>query len=195
MASTGSDYDLTGLLRAWRAGDEKALERLTPLVYAELHRAAGHYMAGERAEHTLQTTALINEVYLRLGAFQHIDWQNRAQFFGICAQLMRRILVDFARSHRSQKRGGGIPALQLDEALIVSREQGADLVALDEALNELAKKDCRKCRVVELRFFAGLTTKEAAHVLQVSVETVMRDWRLAKAWLWRQLEQQKPHET
>jgi len=195
MASTGSDYDLTGLLRAWRAGDEKALERLTPLVYAELHRAAGNYMAGERSEHTLQTTALINEVYLRLGAFQHIDWQNRAQFFGICAQLMRRILVDFARSHRSQKRGGGTPALELDEALIVSREPEADLVALDEALNELAAKDFRKCRVVELRFFAGLSTQETAYVLQVSVETVMRDWRLAKAWLLRQLEQQKPHET
>ena len=152
-------------------------------------------MAGERSEHTLQTTALINEVYLRLGAFQHIDWQNRAQFFGICAQLMRRILVDFARSHRSQKRGGGTSVLELHEALIVSREPLADLVALDDALNELAAKDSRKCRVVELRFFAGLSTKETAHVLQVSVETVMRDWRLAKAWLLRQLEQQKPHET
>ena len=189
------DGTVTKLLIDWGNGDVGALDRLMPLVYAELHRAADNYMAGERSEHTLQTTALINEVYLRLGEFQHVDWQNRAQFFGICAQLMRRILVDFARSHRSQKRGGGIPALQLDEALIVSREQGADLVALDEALNELAEKDSRKSRVVELRFFAGLTTKETAHVLQVSVETVMRDWRLAKAWLWRQLEQQKSHET
>jgi RNA polymerase sigma factor (TIGR02999 family) len=152
-------------------------------------------MAGERSEHTLQTTALINEVYLRLGAFQHIDWQNRAQFFGICAQLMRRILVDFARAHRSQKRGGGTPALKLDEALIISHEPEADLIALDEALHKLAGKDSRKCRVVELRFFAGLSTKETAHVLQVSVETVLRDWRLAKAWLLRQLEQQKPHEA
>jgi len=195
MALTTSDHDLTGLLRAWRAGDEKALERLTPLVYAELHRAASNYMAGERSEHTLQTTALINEVYLRLGVFQHIDWQNRAQFFGICAQLMRRILVDCARSHRSQKRGGGTPALHLDEALIVSREPEADLVALDEALNELAEKDSRKCRVVELRFFAGLSTKETAHVLQVSAETVMRDWRLAKAWLLCRLQEQESHEA
>jgi RNA polymerase sigma factor (TIGR02999 family) len=183
------------LLQAWRAGDKKALEKLTPLVYGELHRAARRYMAGERSQHTLQTTALINELYLRLGAFQNFNSQNRAQFFGICAQLMRRILVDFARSHRSQKRGGGVAALQLDEALIVSREHQADLVALDEALNELAEKDSRKCRVVELRFFAGLTTKETAHVLQVSVETVMRDWRLAKAWLLLQMEQQKSHEA
>src|ERR1700756_3928559 len=138
MASSTSKHDLTGLLRAWRAGDERALEKLTPLVYAELHRAAGKYMADERSEHTLQTTALINEVYLRLGAFQHIDWQNRAQFFGICAQLMRRILVDFARAHRSQKRGGGTGALQLEEALVAAREQKTDLLALDEALKELA---------------------------------------------------------
>jgi len=195
MSSSTTQHELTGLLRAWRAGDEKALEKLTPLVYAELHRAAGNYMAGERSEHTLQTTALINEVYLRLGDFQQVDWQNRAQFFGICAQLMRRILVDFARSRRSQKRGAGAAALQLDEALIVSREQKADLVALDEALTELAATDKRKCRIVELRFFAGLTAKETAHVLKVSVETVMRDWRLAKAWLLRQLQQQKPHEA
>ena len=191
MASSTSQQELTGLLRAWRAGDEKALEKLTPLVYSELHRVAANYMAGERSQHTLQTTALINEVYLRLGAFQSVDWQNRAQFFGICAQLMRRILVDFARSHRSQKRGGGVAALQLDEALVVPREHDVDLVALDEALNELAETDSRKCRVVELRFFAGLSAKETAHVLQVSVETVMRDWRLAKAWLLRQLEQPK----
>jgi len=195
MPSGTSEHDLTGLLQAWRAGDEKALEKLTPLVYAELHRAAGSYMAGERTEHTLQTTALINEVYLRLGAFQQIDWQNRAQFYGICAQLMRRILVDFARSRRSQKRGRGVASLPLQEAIIVSREPDAGLIALDEALTELASKDSRKCRVVELRFFAGLSAKETAVVLQVSVETVMRDWRLAKAWLVRHIEQQKSDEA
>lgn len=193
--SSNSQHELTGLLRAWRAGDEKALERLTPLVYAELHRAASRYMAGERSEHTLQTTALINEVYLRLGDFQQVDWQNRAQFFGICAQLMRRVLVDFARSRRSKKRGEGTIGLQLDEALVVSREQTSDLVALDDALNELAERDSRKCRVVELRFFAGLTVQETAHLLEVSEETVARDWRLAKAWLLNQLQEQQAYES
>jgi RNA polymerase sigma-70 factor, ECF subfamily len=195
MSSGTSEHDLTGLLQAWRAGDEQALEKLTLLVYSELHRAARNYMAGERSEHTLQTTALINEVYLRLGAFQYLDWQNRAHFYGICAQLMRRILVDFARSHRSQKRGRGAAALPLQEALIVSREPDADLIALDEALAELAAKDSRKCRVIELRFFGGLSAEETAVVLQVSIETVMRDWRLAKAWLLRYIEQQKPDEA
>lgn len=190
-----SEHDLTGLLLAWRGGDEQALEKLTPLVYTELHRAARHYMAGERTEHTLQATALINEVYLRLGAFQHIDWQNRAQFFGICAQLMRRILVDFARSRRSQKRGRGTAEIPLDQAVIVPGQQHADLVALDEALVQLAAKDSRKCRVVELRFFGGLSAKETAFVLQVSVETVMRDWRLAKAWLLRYMQNQQGHEA
>lgn len=193
MSSTTTQHELTRLLLAWRAGDEKALEKLTPLVYNELHRAASRYMASERSEHTLQTTALINEVYLRLGDFQHVDWQNRAHFFGICAQLMRRILVDFARTRRSQKRGGGAPALQLDEAFAVSREQKTDLVALDQALTELGKTDDRKRRVVELRFFAGLSVEETAHVLNVSVETVMRDWRLAKAWLLSQLQLQRHH--
>jgi RNA polymerase sigma-70 factor, ECF subfamily len=195
MPSRTSEHDLTGLLRAWHAGDEQALEKLTPLVYTELHRAARNYMAGERTDHTLQTTALINEVYLRLGAFQHIDWQNRAQFFGICAQLMRRILVDFARSHRSQKRGKGAAPLPLEEALIVPGRPDTDLVALDEALTELAAKDNRKCRVVELRFFGGLSAKETAFLLEVSIDTVMRDWRLAKAWLLRYIEQQQGHES
>jgi len=195
MPPSTSEHDLTGLLLAWRADDEEALEKLTPLVYSELHRAARNYMAGERTEHTLQATALINEVYLRLGAFQHIDWQNRAQFVGICAQLMRRILVDFARSRRSQKRGKGSAPLPLEEALIVPGQQPADLVALDEALVQLAAKDSRKCRVVELRFFGGLSTKETAFVLQVSVDTVMRDWRLAKAWLLRHIQNQQGHEA
>jgi RNA polymerase sigma factor (TIGR02999 family) len=190
-----TSHEFTGLLQAWSAGDEKALEKLTPLAYAELHRAARNYMAGERSQHTLQTTALINEVYLRLGDFQRVEWQNRAHFCGICAQLMRRILVDFARSHRSLKRGGGAFALQLDEALIVSREHRADLVALDDALKDLAKIDGRKCQVIELRFFAGLSVKETAQVLRVSAETVMRDWRLAKAWLLRRLGEQRSNEA
>src|SRR5947199_5617032 len=149
---SASSHDVTQLLKAWSAGDEAALEKLVPLVYGELHRAARHYMAGERPEHTLQTTALINEAYLRLVDFQHISWQNRAQFFGICAQLMRRILVDFARSRHSRKRGGEAFRLPLDETLIVSSEPRADLLALDDALKALAIVDERKSRVIELRF-------------------------------------------
>jgi len=152
---SASSHDVTQLLRAWSAGDEAALDKLVPLVYRELHRTARRYMAGERSEHTLQTTALINEAYLRLVDFQHISWQNRAQFFGICAQLMRRILVDFARSRSSQKRGGDRSRLPLDETLIVSSEPRADLIALDDALKNLAAFDERKSRVIELRFLAG----------------------------------------
>lgn len=188
-----STHDVTQLLEAWSAGDEAALEKLLPLVYEELHRAARHYMIGERSEHTLQTTALINEVYLRLVDFQHISWQNRAQFLGICAQLMRRILIDFARSRRNQKRGGDVFHLPLDEALIVSSEPRADLIALDDALNALAAVDDRKSRVIELRFFGGLSVQETAEVLKVSPETVMRDWRLAKVWLLRKLREETHH--
>ncbi|HET9741960.1 MAG TPA: sigma-70 family RNA polymerase sigma factor [Terriglobales bacterium] len=188
-----TDHEISNLLRAWNAGEEGALEKLTPLVYAELHRAAHRYMAGERSEHTLQTTALINELYLRLFDFQQVDWQNRAHFFGICAQLMRRILVDFARTRGSQKRGGDIPVLPLDDELVVSREPQPDLLALDDALKTLATMDERKSRVVELRFFAGLDVRETAEVLRVSNETVMRDWKLAKAWLYRQLSQETSH--
>jgi RNA polymerase sigma-70 factor, ECF subfamily len=194
MPTSSTKHEFTGLLQAWSAGDEKALEKLTPLVYAELHRVASFYMAGERSQHTLQTTALINEVYVRLGDFKHIDWKNRAHFCGICAHLMRRILVDFARSRPSQKRGGGV-SLQLDETLIVSREPRADLLALDEALKELALIDDRKSRVIELRFFGGLAVDETAEVLRVSAETVKRDWRLAKAWLLRRLGEQRPNEA
>ena len=185
-----ADHEISNLLTAWSAGDEHALEKLTPLVYSELHRAAHRYMTGERSEHTLQTTALINELYLRLVDFQQVDWQNRAQFFGICAQLMRRILVDFARARTTQKRAGDIPILPLDEELIISGEPQPDLVALDDALKSLAVVDERKSRVVELRFFAGLNVQETAEVLRVSCETVMRDWKLAKAWLFRELTQQ-----
>jgi len=185
-----TDHEISNLLKAWSSGDEHALEKLTPLVYAELHRAAHRYMMGERSEHTLQTTALINELYLRLVDFQQVDWQNRAHFFGICAQLMRRILVDFARARSSQKRAGDIPILPLDQELVVSGEPQPDLVALDDALKSLAAVDERKSRVVELRFFAGLNVQETAEVLRVSCETVMRDWKLAKAWLFRELSQE-----
>jgi len=192
---SASSHDVTQLLRAWSAGDEAALDKLVPLVYRELHRAARRYMAGERSEHTLQTTALINEAYLRLVDFQHISWRNRAQFFGICAQLMRRILVDFARARGSQKRGGDGSHLPLDETLIVSSEPRADLIALDDALKNLAAFDERKSRVIELRFFGGLSVQETAEVLRVSPETVKRDWRLAKVWLLRQFRKENRHEA
>jgi RNA polymerase sigma-70 factor (ECF subfamily) len=186
-------HEVTGLLQAWSAGNEEALQKLTPLVYRELHRAARHYMAGERTGHTLQATALINEVYLRLIDARRMDWQNRAHFFGVCAQLMRRILTDFARSRRYQKRGGGVAPMPLDEAMMAGLQPDSDLVALDEALKRLALVDERKSRVVELRFFGGLAVKETAEVLKVSSETVMRDWKLAKVWLWRDLSGAKQH--
>jgi RNA polymerase sigma-70 factor (ECF subfamily) len=181
-----STHDVTQLLKAWGTGDEEALRKLMPVVYEELHRAARRYMAGERSD-TLQTTALINEVYLRLVDFQHISWQNRAHFFGVCAQLMRRILIDFARARRSQKRGANVSHIPLDEALIVSSDPAADLLALDEALKALAVIDERKSRVVELRFFGGLSVEETAEVLKISEDTVLRDWKLAKVWLLGQL--------
>jgi RNA polymerase sigma factor (TIGR02999 family) len=184
-------HEVTQLLQAWSAGDEEALQKLTPFVYQELHRAARRYMAGERLGHTLQATALINEVYLRLIDARRMDWQNRAHFFGVCAQLMRRILTDFARSRRYQKRGGGAAHMPLDEALVVGRQPDRELVELDEALKKLALVDERKSRVVELRFFGGLDVKETAAVLNVSPETVMRDWKLAKVWLVRELRRGK----
>ncbi len=180
-------HELTQLLRAWSEGDEQALERLVPLVYSELHRLARHYMAGERAGHTLQTSALVNEAYLRLVDVKNVNWQNRAHFFGVSAQLMRRILVDFSRSRRSLKRGGEILTVPLEEGLIASPGTGADLVALDDALKTLAAMDPRRSRVVELRFFGGLSAEETAEVLKVSAETVLHDWKLAKVWLLREL--------
>ena len=180
-------HQVTELLQAWSAGDEEALQKLTPMVYHELHRAARRYMAGERSSHTLQATALINEVYLRLIDARRMDWQNRVHFFAVCAQLMRRILTDFARSRRYQKRGGGAAHMPLDEALVVGSQPDRDLVELDDALKKLTLVDERKSRVVELRFFGGLDVKETAEVLNVSPETVMRDWRLAKVWLVREL--------
>jgi RNA polymerase sigma-70 factor (ECF subfamily) len=179
--------DVTGLLVAWSEGDEAALERLMPVVHAELRRLARRYMAGERRGHTLQATALVNEAYLRLIEVKKVRWQNRAHFFAMSARLMRRILVDFARSKRYQKRGGGGQQVTLDEGLLVGGDPGRDLVMLDDALDALAAVDSRKGQVVEMRFFGGLTVDETAEVLKVSPETVMRDWSLAKAWLLREL--------
>lgn len=182
-----SNHEVTKLLRAWTAGDQNALEKLTPLVYEQLHRVAQHHMAGQRPGHTLQTTALVNEVYLKLVDCNRVDWQDRAHFVAVSAQLMRRILIDFARSRGYQKRGGNVVRLSLDEAPSVSSEPDADLVALDDALKALAEVDGRKSKVVELRFFGGLSIEETAEVLKVSTETVVRDWRLARAWLLREL--------
>jgi len=179
------------LLLAWRGGDEAALEQLVPLVHQELHRIARGCMRGERAGHSLQATALVNEAYLRLIGAQQVDWQNRVHFLAVSARLMRRILVDFARAKNYQKRGGGAQAVTLDEALVVV-EPGRDLIAIDEALDALAKMDERKAKVVEMRFFGGLTVEETAAALGVSPDTVMRDWRLAKAWLMRELKGGSP---
>lgn len=185
--SASSSHDVTRLLQAWCDGQAEALEQLMPLVYEELHRAARHYMGQENSAHTLQTTALVNEVYLRLVGFSEMSWQNRAHFFAVCAKLMRRILTDSARSRRSLKRGGGVPELPFDDALFLCEGRPSDLLALDEAMNRLAALDQRKSQVVELRFFGGLSVEETAEVLQVSQETVLRDWRLAKVWLFRAL--------
>jgi RNA polymerase sigma factor (TIGR02999 family) len=182
-----SSQELTQLLQAWSGGEESALEKLVPLVYNELHRLARRYMARERPGQILQVTALVNEAYLRLVDSPQASWQNRAHFFAVCAQMMRRILVDRARSRGARKRGLGTPALELDEALLVAPGRGADLVALDDALNALAALDLRKGQVVELRFFGGLSVEETAEVLKVSKDTVMRDWKLAKSWLRREL--------
>jgi RNA polymerase sigma factor (TIGR02999 family) len=179
--------EVTGLLRAWNGGDEAALQRLTELVYQDLHRAAHGYMRGERAPHTLQTTALIHEVYLRLIGVQQISWQGRTHFLAVCARLMRRVLIDFARERTYQKRGGGAMHVSLDEALTVSSQPDPGLLVIDEALTRLAAVDARKAQVVELRFFGGLTVEETAEALAVSCETVMRDWKLAKTWLLREI--------
>jgi RNA polymerase sigma factor (TIGR02999 family) len=179
--------DLTQLLKAWSAGDSEALDRLTPFVYDELHRRAHWHMAHERPGQTLQTTALVNEAYLRLVDLRNVDWRDRAHFFALASRLIRRVLVDAARARGALKRGGRTPETTFDEALIVSREPTADVVALDEALEALAAFDERKARVIELRFFGGLSVEETASALNVSAETVKRDWKLAKAWLKREL--------
>ncbi len=190
-----STHEITRLLQAWGEGDEHAFERLMPLVYEELRQAAHRYMAREAPGHTLQTTALVNEVYLRLADVRPGKWTNRAQFFALTAKLMRRILADFARSRRSLKRGGRAPHLALDEALLVSHEPPADLLVLHEALERLETLDQRKSQVVELRFFGGLSVAETAEALCISPETVLRDWRLAKDWLLCELSDQHLHEA
>ena len=178
--------EVSGLLRAWGDGDRGALDRLTPIVYDELRRLASHYMRGERPGHSLQATALVNEAYVRLVDYKGMQWQNRAHFFAVSAQLMRRILVDHARRH-NMKRGGGVQHVSLDETAIVGGDRAADLVALDDALDALARLDSRKVQVVELRFFGGLSVEETAEVLKVSSVTVKRDWSTAKLWLYREL--------
>jgi RNA polymerase sigma-70 factor, ECF subfamily len=180
-------HEITLLLRAWRQGDEQALEKLTPQVYRELHRAAQRCMAREHDGNTLQTTALINELYLRFSDLKVVDWQNRAHFFALCARQMRRILTDRARARQADKRGGGVHPVSLDAVPVVSRQTNVDLISLDHALNLLARVDERKSRVVEMRFFGGLSVEETAEVLKISPETVARDWRLAKAWLLREM--------
>jgi RNA polymerase sigma factor (TIGR02999 family) len=178
--------EVSELLHAWSEGDHGALERLTPIVYRELHRLARRYMRGERAGHSLQTTALVNEAYLRLVDYNRMRWQDRAHFFAVSAQLMRRILVEYARRH-NLTRGGGVAHVALDDTSEVGSQPSADIVALDDALSALARFDSRKMQVVEMRFFAGLSVKETAEVLKVSEMTVTRDWNTAKAWLYREL--------
>jgi RNA polymerase sigma factor (TIGR02999 family) len=189
--STDSIGTVTQLLRAWSDGDEAALDRLTPLVEAELRRLARGYMGRERKDHTLQPTALVNEAFIRLTDARQIRWEDRAHFLGISARLMRRVLVDHARAHGYQKRGGGMKHVTLDEDLAATPEPDLDLLALDRALEEMAAVDGRKSRVIELRFFGGLSVEETAQVLHVSTDTVKRDWRLAKLWLLRELKGQK----
>lgn len=176
--------DVTLLLAEWSSGDESALGELIPLVEKELHRLAHHYISRERAGHTLQTTALINEAYLRLAHEKQAHFQNRAHFFAVSANLMRQIMVDHARARQSAKRGGGLHKVSLDEAAIVGDERAAELIALDEALQELGRAAPRQSRVVELRYFAGLSVEETAEVLKVHPNTILNDWREAKAWLY-----------
>jgi len=182
-----SPGEVTRLLREWSDGDGSALDRLLPIVYAELHRVADKYVRRERAGHTLQATALINEAYLRLVGAQNIQWQNREQFFGIAANLMRRVLVDHARISNAVKRGGSPQKLPLDEATLVIQQRDEDLLLLDQALNRLAEVDSQGCRIVELRYFAGLTIEETAKVLELSPTTVKREWAAARAFLHREI--------
>jgi RNA polymerase sigma-70 factor, ECF subfamily len=193
--TTPSQHDVTQLLLAWSNGDREALDRLIPLVYDYLRQLASRYMRRERPGHTLQTTALVNEVYLRLVDQRQVRWQNRAHFFAIVAQLMRRIVVDYARTQHRSKPGGAAERLSLDDAALLSAAQSAEILALDEALQSLAEIDERKSRVIELRYFGGLSVEETSAVLGVSENTVIRDWALAKAWLRRELEAQSGDES
>ena len=194
MPSTSS-HEITRLLQAWCNGSPEALDQLLPLVYAELHRAARRQMARENSGHTLQTTALINDVYLRLVNFPDVDWQNRAHFFAVCSKVMRRILTDLARARLTRKRGGGAVQVAFDEGRDGARGRSFDLLALDQAVSRLAEFDARKSRVVELRFFGGLSVEETAEALKISQETVQRDWRMAKVWLLREMTPEHPHDA
>jgi RNA polymerase sigma-70 factor (ECF subfamily) len=185
--------DITGLLLAWRGGDRRAIEELIPLLERELHRIARHYMAAQPEGHTLQATALVNEAYLRLVDARRVSWHDRSHFLAACSQIMRRILVDHARGRQAAKRGGGAPVVALEEAWVASPQPDTDVVALDEALTSLANADPRKAKVVELRFFGGLSVEETAAALGISEESVMRDWRLARAWLARELARGEGH--
>jgi RNA polymerase sigma factor (TIGR02999 family) len=184
---TQTQADVTRLLVNWTNGDKKALEALMPLVYGELHRLAKRYLRRERSDHTLQSTALVHEAYLRMVDQKGMQWQNRAHFFAVAAQMIRRILVDHARTHKAEKRGGGAPKLALDEAIGVPQRRDLNLVALDDAINTLTGMDPQQGRIVELRFFGGLSIEETAEVLNISPATVKRDWAVAKAWLYRDL--------
>jgi RNA polymerase sigma factor (TIGR02999 family) len=189
------DQHLTELLQAWSRGQDDALDELVRVVYDDLHKLARRCMSNERPGHTLQATALVNEAYLRLLSSANLSWQDRSHFFAVCGRLMRRILVDFARSRQTVKRGSNLARFELEEAKMISGRQGTDLVAIDDALRSLAAVDERKCQVVELRFFAGLSARETAEVLKVSEETVLRDWKLAKSWLKRELSKEASHGT
>ena len=190
--TTLSQTGVTELLVNWSNGDQEALNKLIPLVYDELHKLASRYLRRERPDHTLQTTALVHEAYLKLVNQREANWENRVQFFAVAAQLMRRILVDYARRHRASKRGGDVYKLSLEEALLPSKEKDAELLALDEALDRLAAIDSQQSRVVELRVFAGLSLEETAQALNISPRTVRREWSMAKAWLHRQIKNQRP---
>jgi RNA polymerase sigma factor (TIGR02999 family) len=192
---TSSHQGITQLLQAWGGGDQAALERLTPLIYEELHRLARHYMAQERSDHVLQTTALVNEAYIRLLNWKEVSWRNRAHFFGVSARLMRHILVDFARRRPLYLPSHEVRQVPLEEALAVTRESRADLVAMDEALKILAELDPRKGKIVELRFFGGRTVEETAEIMKVSPMTVKREWNKARAWLLRELSRDKRDEA
>ncbi len=182
-------HEVTRILHEWSEGDGNAAERLMPLVYDELRRLARSFLSRERGDHTLQPTALVNEAYLRLVDQTRVNWQNRAHFYGIASSMMRRVLIDHARAHATEKRGGGAVHLSIEDAHLPIEERAADFVALDEALDRLAQFDERKCRVVEMRFFGGLTDEEIAQVLSVTTRTVLRDWKTARLWLYRELAQ------
>jgi RNA polymerase sigma factor (TIGR02999 family) len=186
MAREQYTEEINELLRAWSAGNQSALDGLTPIVHTELRRLAHHYMRHERPGNTLQTTALVNEAWIRLVDYRRMRWQDRAHFFAVSAQVMRRILVDHARSHNI-KRGAGVPHVALDDIAVVSADRSSDLVALDDAMNALARLDLRKVQIIEMRFFGGLSVEETAEVLKVSPATVRRDWSIAKLWLYREL--------